>query len=174
MWEKPTTGSSGFEERLRTLRESFDLAATRPVEYGRRDLTVYLLFRVGRETFAWPTASLREIVINRKIVPAPGGLKGVHGVINYRNEVLAVINLHFRLKQPPFQPGTENILLITKGLRTDAALLVDRLIDARKLADREIKAKPLSLDSETARMIAGEFLHEGEMATLLQPESISG
>ena len=174
MSRKSTSDNLGFTERLRKLQESFDLALTNPITPAKCNLTNYLVFRLGRESFAWPISCLHEVLVARKIIPVPGNPKNLHGVINYRNKVLTVTNLHFRLRLEPTAPGSKNTLLITKKLPTKTALLVDQLIGFQEVAEENIKAKPFSLDPETSQMIVGEFLYEGKMITLLNPNTTFG
>jgi chemotaxis signal transduction protein len=161
-------------DRLRELKEAFDQATAKPVETRPTDRVNYLVFELGREWFAWPVANLTQIVLDRRIVALPGRQKDLYGVMNYKNKVLAVANLHHRLNLNSIDPDKINILLISKGLAVETAIAVDRLVSMAPVPTGAIAPKPISLESETAQIIAGEFHHRGQMVTVLNPGGFSG
>jgi chemotaxis signal transduction protein len=161
-------------DRLRELKEAFDQATAKPVETRPTDRVNYLVFELGREWFAWPVANLTRIVVNRRIVPLPGRQEDLYGVMNYKNKVLAVANLHHRLNLNSIKPDEINIVLISKGLAMETAIAVDRLVAIAPVPAGAIAPKPISLESETGQMIVGEFHHGGQMVTVLNPAGFGG
>lgn len=161
-------------DRLRELKEGFDRAIAKPIETRPTDRVNYLVFELGREWFAWPVANLTEIVLNRRIVASPGRQEDLYGIMNYKNKVLAVANLHHHLNLNSKNPDEINILLISKGLAMESAIAVDQLVAIVPVPAGAIAPKPISLESETAQMIAGEFHHRGQMVTVLNPAGFSG
>lgn len=159
--------------RLLRLREDFDRATAKPIAPRSDDRVNYLVFKLERESLAWPTASLTEILANRRIVLIPGRQDSLYGVINFKNRVLTVSNLHHRFNLAAVRPDENNIILVSRGLAVDTALLVDDLVAILSVAAGEIKPKPMSLDPETAQMIVGEFHHRGQMVTVLNPDAFS-
>jgi chemotaxis signal transduction protein len=177
MISKTKSGDTLFaalSNRLRELKEAFDRATAKPVETRPTDRVNYLVFELGREWFAWPVANLTRIVADRRIVALPGRQQDLYGVTNYKNEVLAVANLHHRLNLNSIKPDEINILLISKGLAVESAIAVDRLVAMAPVSAGAIAPKPISLESETAQMIAGEFHHRGRMVTVLNPAGFGG
>jgi chemotaxis signal transduction protein len=161
-------------DRLREIKEAFDRATAKPVETRPTDRINYLVFELGREWFAWPVANLTQIVLDHRIVALPGRQEDLYGVMNYKNEVLAVTNLHHRLNLNSIDPDEINILLISKGLAVETAIAVEQLVSMAPVSTGAIAPKPISLESETAQMIAGEFHHRGQMVTVLNPAGFSG
>lgn len=166
--------STELQERRLQLREAFDRATAKPIEPDKGARINYLVFILGSEFFAWPAAGLTRILLNRKIVLLPGRQDSHYGVINYKNQVLSVTNLHHRFGLDSVQPDDQNIVLISKGLRIDTALLVDDLTTIVSVAEGAIRPKPISLDPKTAQMIVGEFFHQGQMVTVLNSDAFSG
>jgi chemotaxis signal transduction protein len=163
-----------LHDRLRELKEAFDQATAKPVETRPADRVNYLVFELGREWFAWPVANLARIVLDRRIVALPGRQEALYGAMNYKNKILAVANLHHHLNLNAIDPDEINILLISKGLAVETAIAVDRLVSIAPVPAGAIASKPISLESETAQMIAGEFHHRGRMVTVLNPAGFSG
>jgi chemotaxis signal transduction protein len=172
--QRDDTLFADLHDSLRELKAAFDRATAKPVETRPTDRVNHLVFELGREWFAWPVANLSRIVVNRRIVALPGRQKDLYGVMNYKNKVLAVANLHHRLNLNAIDPDEINILLISKGLAVETAIAVDRLVSIAPVANSAIAPKPISLESEAAQMIAGEFRHRGQMVTMLNPAGFSG
>jgi chemotaxis signal transduction protein len=177
MISKTKSGDTLFADlsnRLRELKEVFDRSTAKPVETRPTDRVDYLVFALGGEWLAWPVANLARIVVNGRIVALPGRQEDLYGVMNYKNKVLAVANLHHRLNLNSINPDEINILLISKGLAVETAIAVDRLVAMAPVSTGAVAPKPISLESETAQMIAGEFPHRGRMVTVLNPAGFGG
>jgi chemotaxis signal transduction protein len=168
------TISNDIHGRLLRLKENFDRTIAQPIEVKPRDRTKYLVFRLKEEFFAWPAANLKEIVFDLPIVALPGRLDRFYGIVNYKNNVLPVVNLHHHLNLASEKSEKSHILLITKALAADSALLVDGLILVAPVANDRIRPKPISIEAETAHMICGEFYHKEQMVTILNPEAFCG
>jgi chemotaxis signal transduction protein len=160
--------------RLGELKEGFDRAVAEPAPTRQPHRADYLVFELGREWFAWPVVNLARIVVNRRIVTLPGRQDDLYGVMTYQNRVLAVANLHHRLNLGSMKPERIHTLLISKGLPEDTAIAVERLVAIAPVATSEMAPRPISLASDTAQMIDGEFYHQGRMVTLLNPAGFSG
>ncbi len=161
-----------LRKELRELKESFDLAILKPFDEHGRKYEKYIAFALGDETFAWPVSNLKEVVVNRRITPAPGAGDALRGVINYKNQVLPVTSLHHMLGLPSGETGRENIMMVAGGLSFETAFPVDRLIAVLSIAREDIKPKPLSLDQDAAAIIAGELIENDRIITILDPASI--
>jgi len=112
-------------------------------------------------------------LVNQRIIPVPEQDRAVHGVVNYKNEILPVINLHYLLGLIPIATGKTNTLLLTRGLSVKAALLAEKIVAILAIPDNAIKPKPICLDQDIEKMIAGEFYHQGQLITLLNTISIT-
>jgi chemotaxis signal transduction protein len=163
-----------MQAKLHQLQESFEQAVSAPQKTVETGKLGFVLFRLGREIYAWPTDNLLEIVSNHRIYPLPGRRSELYGAINYRNAVMSVTNLHHLLNQPSIEVEAGNLLLVTKGLSVNTALLVDELEGVLSVAEKAISPKPISLDSATSKLIAGEFFRDKQMVTSLVPEAIRG
>ncbi len=158
-----------LQERMCQLRKSFNEAIARPIGTETRVYTKYIAFNLDREYFALPVASIKEVLVNQRIIPLPVKHKIIYGVMNYKNEVLPVTNLHHLLGLSSVEVGQTDTLLLTRGLAVETALLVDKILAVLDIADADIRPKPISLDHNAGEMIIGEFYHQGQLVTILNP-----
>ncbi len=161
-----------LRQKLQELRDSFDASVSDPIERDARIYRKYIIFMLGRELFAWPASHISKIGIDKKIIPIPGKMKGLYGVLNYKNRVLSVINLHQMLGLDSVKAGKGTTILVSRGLDVDVAVLVDGLKVVLSRSDDDIKPKPFSFGQSAGELIAGEFYHRGEMITILNPINI--
>lgn len=156
-------------QRLQQLRDSFDASVSEPIDEDAKAYKKYVTFMLGRELFAWPASHISEIGVDRKIIPIPGKMAEFHGVLNHKNRVMSVINLHNMLGLDSVNKGKRGTVLVSKGLAVDLAVLVDGLKTVLTRADGDMEPKPFSIDNGTEGLIVGEFYHKGEMITILNP-----
>lgn len=168
------SSNKSLKKRLAQLKESFDLSIARPIETEERVYAKYIAFKLEQEIFAWPVRHLKEILVNQRVIPIPGRMESLYGVINYKNKVLTVTNFHYLLGIPPVEVGQKNTLLITRELPLETALWVDGLKTFLSIAEDEIKSKPISFDKDNSKMIAGEIYSQGLLITILNPNSVVG
>jgi chemotaxis signal transduction protein len=161
-----------LRENLVRLRESFDRAVAAPVAEQTSGHKKYIAFSLGPEFFAWPAACLREILLDHKIAPIPANFPMLHGVINYKNRVLPVIDLHRRLAIESGDFYLEKALLIARGPENDCAFLADKLAGILSLGQEEIRPKPVSLAPDIASCVDGEVYRGKQMFTILNPASL--
>lgn len=163
-----------LKKRLDQLKESFDRSVVESIETKAGVYSKYISFNLNNEFFAWPVSNLKEILVNQKILPIPGKLETLYGMLNYKNMVLSVTNLHHLLELTSVEVGEENTLLVSRGLPVETALWVDGLGPVLSIAKGDIKHKPLRLEHVVAEMITGEYYHRGQLIAILNPVSIPG
>ena len=137
-------------------------------------MTEHIAFTLDQETFAWPAHCLKEILLNQRIIPVPAKTDNLYGVVNYKNQVLPILNLHHLLGLAVKERLETSILLITGDSSVKNAVLVDCLKGVLDIGENDVKPKPASLHSDAAKFISGEFYHHENMITLLNPERLMG
>jgi len=162
-----------LEERLHLLTKSFDELIAEPIDTTTEAFKKYITFSLGQECFALLLSDIKEILVNQRIIPVPVQDSAIHGVVNYKNEILPVINLHHLLGLISTEAGKTNALLLTRGLPAEAALLAEEIVAILAIPDDAIKPKPICLDQNCEKMIVGEFYHQGRLITLLDIMSIT-
>ena len=166
------TNQNTLQQRLQQLRDSFDASVAEAVKKDTRRYQKYMAFRLGHELFAWPVNYIKKVAVNKKIVPIPGKIECLYGVLNYKNRVLSVVNLHRMLGIESVNTDQGGTILVTKGLVVDLAILVDGLNAVLIWADDDIKPKPISFNQGAGELIVGELYHQKEMITILNPLNI--
>lgn len=166
-----TDTHKNFENLLQELRNNFEQSVSEETANGNGISERYLIFRLGNESFAVPIIQLREILLAGKIVPVPGAPLFVHGVINFRNNILLVSNIHHML-QLPFKKADKNYLLVTRNIALQAALLVDGIVNLVAVDQKDIKPKISRPMENNDPLIAGEIYYQKKLVTLLDLRGI--
>jgi chemotaxis signal transduction protein len=170
-----------LQDKLKQLKDSFDLSVSKPIENQKRDGAKFLTFDIHNESFAWPLKNLKEILINQKIIPIPARQTMLCGIINYKNQVQSVLNLSMLLGLPKTKIGTDiktkqgkeyNTVLVTRSLAQDMSIIVDRLGLILFIAWDEIKPKPVAIKSELSDLIDGQIYRKKQLITILNPNAI--
>ena len=125
----------------------------------------YALFVVSGRSCALPASAVREIVPLAELVEPPGLPPPVAGFLDLAGTAVAVVRTArlFGLAEPPPDPATALVLL--RGPAAPTALLVDRVLTVRPVADAAWRpiAPELSLEG---CVLAEADLDEGRTALL--------
>ena len=155
-----------FEELLRELRESFELSVAEEIKEVEGTSNRYLVFLLGEEAFGVPIWQLQEALLDKRVTPVPGSPPSIHGVINYRNRLLSVSNIHNML-QLPFKETDNACLLVTREIKSKPAVLADGLVDLISVNQADIKPKVSGQKESVDQLIAGEIYHGRRLITLI-------
>src|SRR5438477_5609287 len=91
------------------------------------DLDV-LLFRLDREYYAIPSASVREVARYRPYTPVPGASPTLPGIISQRGMILPVVVLHPLLGLGPIEITRSARFVIVVHHEIGLALLVEAVL----------------------------------------------
>ncbi len=89
----------------------------------------YLTFLVGGETFAVSILDVKEIIEIASVTRVPLTPDYIHGVINLRGNVVAVIDLSARLSRSPSQVSKRSCIVLVAMEINDTLQLVGMLVD---------------------------------------------
>ncbi|MGC4120787.1 MAG: chemotaxis protein CheW [Myxococcales bacterium] len=121
-----------LEKRARAL------AATPERNAERRRLATVALVGVGGEVFGVPVGGLREIVRAPPVAPLPGLPDWLPGIVQFRGEVLSVVDLGRW-----FGVETETAagyLVVLSGFKSALGLLVGSVLGFRDIYEDEVAA----------------------------------
>lgn len=90
-----------LEERVRKLRDGFDLAFAAPIAAERGARIDFLAIRVGGDPYALRLSELLGLAADKKIVPTPSGERALLGLAGFRGSVTPVFDLARLLGYPP-------------------------------------------------------------------------
>ena len=145
-----------MKQDLKILKERARLTAKETAEestFGNGLLIVdFLLFP---EIYAIEASFVKEVLPLKDITPIPGTPDFVMGVINFRGEIISVINLKklFGLKEKGL---TEmNKVLLLRNEQMAFGLVADAIIGSQRIQKDELSEPPLTLSTATAGFVAG-------------------
>ena len=156
-----------FNSMLENLRESHELSVSEEVKTGNSDTERYLIFMLGSESFAMNIGQLQEVLIARAIVPIPKAPASVHGIINHKNRILAVINIHYLLQMPFKRTDDPYLIAVRRRGKSAIVLLVDRLVNLMTIDNRDIKPGISGQMESVDKLIKGEIYIDERLITLL-------
>jgi purine-binding chemotaxis protein CheW len=101
-----------------------------------------LIFLIGSEEFAVDALRVQELIRYSAPVKVPNASPAVRGVINFRGEVIPVLDMR-RIFQ--LEPGNYNeftVIIVVETVGKIFGLIVDRVLDIISLADENIQSTP--------------------------------
>jgi len=78
---------------------------------GRADL---LSCRVGRSVVALPLDRVQSVVLRCSLTPVPEAPSWVAGLLDFRGEVVPVLDLHTRLNRESLPPSLRDVILVCR------------------------------------------------------------
>lgn len=130
-----------------------------------------LLFEVGGQRYALPTADVRELVRAVAITPLPGAPPVIEGVVNVRGQVMPVLDVRARFALPPKPLDPSDIFVVASAGPRGVILRVDRASQLT-LVDDAAMAPPGSLGLAASHLAGVAKLDDGlvlihDLATFL-------
>ena len=158
------------EDLLTELKKSFELFVTEESKGTRENTEKYLVFMLGKEPFALPISQLEQVLYDKPVIPVPKAPFSISGIINYKNKILTVTNMHNLLQIPIAKTSRAYILVakdIKKDIKFETAILVDELVNLVAINQEAVKPEISGQKESVARLIKGEFYFKDRLITLL-------
>jgi purine-binding chemotaxis protein CheW len=169
---------SAIKEALNTVNESEleTSAEAKDVDDNLDDDEQVVVFRLDKEEFGAPIASVQEIVrVPEELVRVPQAPSFVQGVINLRGTVLPVIDLRLRLglKQVERTDRQRIMVFLISDVRT--GFIVDQVAEVLKIPKSAIESAP-QLSSEQSLLLSrmANLEKQKRMVQLLDPPHLMG
>ncbi len=106
----------------------------------------YLSFELNGEIFAITVNNVLEVLENQKLTKVPKAPFYIKGVINFRGEILPVINTRVKFNMPEKEEDGKSVIIVFDIDLADKKLLIGGMVDGVKdvieIADNEIKPVP--------------------------------
>lgn len=131
-----------------------------------------LLFRLDREYYALPSASVREVARHRPYTPVPGAPPTLPGIISQRGMILPVVDLHPLLGLAPIEVGRSARFVIAIHHDIGMALLADEVLDLAALSSEAVEPVPAALEPARARFLRGIARYEDHPVGLINPDEL--
>jgi purine-binding chemotaxis protein CheW len=169
---------SALKEALNTVKESEQESSTEATEVDDDldDDEQVVVFRLDKEEFGAPIASVQEIVrVPEELVRVPQAPSFVEGVINLRGTVLPVIDLRLRLglKQVERTDRQRIMVFLISDVRT--GFIVDQVAEVLKIPKSAIEPAP-QLSNEQSLLLSrmANLEKQKRMVQLLDPPHLMG
>jgi purine-binding chemotaxis protein CheW len=124
-------------------------------------------FRVGRETYGVPIATVREIVRVPEITAVPNAPDHVQGVINLRGKIVPVIDLRRRLGQQEITKSRTNRILVVDLADKIVGLIVHSASEVLKIPAADMEPPDSLLHENENNCVVGVGKLHGRLILLL-------
>jgi purine-binding chemotaxis protein CheW len=169
-------GHSVIKEALSAVNESEleEDQQTKQADENLDDDEQVVIFRLDKEEFGAPIASVQEIVrVPEELIRVPQAPSFVEGVINLRGSVLPVIDLRLRLglKQIERTDRQRIMVFLISDVRT--GFIVDQVAEVLKIPKAAIEAAPqLSKDQSRLLNRMANLEKQKRMVQLIDPRHL--
>jgi purine-binding chemotaxis protein CheW len=155
-----------FATRALQLKAAIDLTQSSSDEQG------VLVVQIGSEYLGLPLELVLDVdVLDRfSISPVPIAPQHILGQINWRSEILPVLELS-RLLQIPDLPRREVVIVQIDG--TKMGMAVDRIFDVMYLATHQIDELPISVNGQYRQYLQGVAKYADGLMYLLKLKELA-
>ncbi len=116
----------------------------------------YVIFKLDQEEFGIDIMNVKEIIPYQESVHVPNTPKFIEGIINYRGNVIPVINLKKRFNIGLAETTEDTrIIVITLGGEKEVGFIVDEASQTIRLDEDQIDPAPDIISGIDKRYIIG-------------------
>lgn len=133
----------------------------------------YASFSLGNELFGIKVGKVLEVLENDNVNPVPEAPKNVLGVINFRGDIVPVIDLNsrFKIPQDPSLPGVIIVLdLSVDGEKILVGVKVDKVLGVIEVNFKDIKKAPEVEVKFNPKFVEGMVKCENKIFMLINPD----
>ena len=132
----------------------------------------YLTLRLGDESYALRAEYLVELLPAPRVTRVPSVPEHILGVMNFRGEILPVIDLKRFFSLPEGQPVEDRIVVVVKHGDVRSGLLVDGVGDLVPLAPDDLTEEPPVAGRARRAAFEGVARFKGELVSLINLEGL--
>ncbi len=138
--------------------------------------STYLTFVLGDELFAVNVVNVLEVLEQQQITRVPKVPEHILGIINFRGDILPVVNTRAMFSLPSNDEETKKYIIVYDLSRNDKSYIVsataDGVKDVIEISPDEIKPVPEMGLNFDVRYIAGVIRRDEKFILLLHPEKV--
>lgn len=127
----------------------------------------YVVFRLGETSFGVDIQQMLRIVRLTPLTRVPRAPHFLEGVINYRGQVVPVVDLHKRLALPQVEYGDEARILIVELQAQPVGMLADSVVGIWRLPAEAIQPAPDMVAQVNGVYLTGVARVGGRLTVLL-------
>jgi purine-binding chemotaxis protein CheW len=126
----------------------------------------YLCFTLGKEEFALPLLTVKEVIGMPDLTPIPQMPPHFLGMMNLRGNVITVLDLRNKMSIKP-QPSDEQSVIILEIGDLHLGCVVDCVNSVLNLSEADILEKPHMENTKTSQSIVGVIKRNETLILLL-------
>ena len=126
----------------------------------------FLCFSLGKEDFAIPLLTVREVIGLPEITPIPQMPAHFLGVVNLRGSVISIMDLRNKLGIKPTISKETSIIILDLG-KLHLGVVVDCINSVLLIEKDKVSPKPHLENSKSSEAIMGVFQNKEHLVLLL-------
>lgn len=115
----------------------------------------YVVFNLDSEEFGIDIMNVKEIIPYQESVNIPNAPEFIEGIINYRGNVIPIINLKKRFKLDDFNVTKDTRIIVINIEEKEIGFIVDEASQTVRLDDNQIDPTPDIISEVDRRFITG-------------------
>jgi purine-binding chemotaxis protein CheW len=153
-------------------RRALELAAAPDRDREAGEMLTLVVLRLGNDCYAVPITAVREILRVGRVTPVSPAPAFVHGVINLRGVVVAVLDLRVFFGIEPGPAGDAARIVVAEGGGMSVGILVERIEEIIDLPATEVKPPLPSAKGIAEDYVAGIAAPGGRMIVLIDLDKV--
>lgn len=134
--------------------DQLGVASQAPVVEVEKELHL-VVFRLGKEEYAVPIGTVREVVRVSDITRVPDAPAHIRGVMNLRGRILPVVEIRSRLGLEPGELTPASRVVVVEVERRIVGLLVDAVGQVTRIGERAVASPPDEVRNAGAEAVTG-------------------
>lgn len=140
-------------------------ATVRAGNHNSSSVAEVCVVRLGPAVYGVPIHRIREIVGSARLQPVPLAPPFIGGLLHYRGDVLATVNLRFLLGLPALE--AQQAVLVLENPDGTFGLLVDSVSEVLTLSESAIEPNPSTLADNCRNLFAGAYKLSNQLLVML-------
>lgn len=126
----------------------------------------YLCFTLGKDEFAMPLLSVREVIALPEITPVPQSPPYFLGIMNLRGQVISILDLRTKLNIKP-KENAEISVIICDMKPNNIGVVVDSINSVIHPKPEQLSEKPELQNQKSSEYVEGVFRDDKRLVLLL-------
>lgn len=137
---------------------------------------VFFSFHICEEVFGVNVSKVLEVLQKREITEVPKSTFYIAGIINFRGDVVPVVDTRLRFNLAPRHENEGFVIAVLDLIKRDepfrVGMMVDRVSDVITIEDSDIKPVPPMDSKFSTDFLKGIVRHQEQFILLLDIEKI--
>lgn len=142
----------------------------------KTNLKTFLVFWVDQQLFAANVNAVLEVLRNEQVSPIPRHYDFIEGIINFRGEVVTVVNTGKKLLMPNSQETDKNVIIVFEFTKDQQSVklgaMADQVMNVREVPASEVHAVPDFGENYNPEFLEGTLKTDDGFALILKIEKI--